>query len=170
MDDKTYWTGVPCRRGHLAARYKSSKHCVQCTRIVSLMSDRTKRLSSKRRTNLKFKLTHWPLRLIQKAASRAKRAGLEFDLTEDWARSVWTGNCVLSGIKFEHSSGRAGPTSASIDRIDSSRGYTKDNCRFVSFHVNRVKSNLTNETFESLVIDVARITLQLRMESIGICA
>lgn len=46
---------------------------------------------------------------------------------------------------------------ASLDRIDSSRGYTKDNVRVISYKANRMKNNATEEqliAFAKGVLDV----------------
>lgn len=76
---------------------------------------------------------------------RAKTRNIPFDLTPEWARSVWTGRCALTGIEFDLSTqpGRTGPRfySPSIDRIEPALGYTQGNCRFVLFAVNALKSD-----------------------------
>jgi hypothetical protein len=62
--------------------------------------------------------------------------------------------CALSGleIKFaatanEH---RAGATTASLDRIDSCKGYTKDNLQWVHKEVNAMKSDFKQDRFVEL--------------------
>lgn len=32
MAAETYFTGKPCKRGHISERYKASKGCVECTK------------------------------------------------------------------------------------------------------------------------------------------
>ena len=85
-------------------------------------------------------------RLWKKAKDAAKErrvTGMEFTLTLEEAREIYRqsgGRCAVSGLSFNetfrvpHSTRR--PFKASIDRIDSSRGYTKDNVRFVCCIVN----------------------------------
>ena len=29
----TYFTGIPCRNGHVSRRYSSNRHCVACDRL-----------------------------------------------------------------------------------------------------------------------------------------
>lgn len=84
---------------------------------------------------------------IYEAKSRASRNSLPFDLTHEWAQSKWTGKCELTGAAFEYpSDGKTSPFSPSLDRIDGSKGYTQDNCRFILWAVNRFKSNYDDDT------------------------
>ncbi len=79
--------------------------------------------------------------LFYRTKCRAKRVGLEFGLTLEWVEEQWkkqNGSCRLTGIPLEF--GRAAtarnPRSPSLDRIDSSRGYTTDNVELVCTWVN----------------------------------
>jgi len=73
-----------------------------------------------------------PVRCIFLAAkNRAERKGLSFTLTLDALVELWmaqAGRCALSGLRFGK---KCSPFSASLDRIDSSRGYVPGNVRFV---------------------------------------
>lgn len=76
---------------------------------------------------------------------RARERGLHFSLSDEWARSVWTGACAMTGIEFVvDMSGATGPKplSATIDRINANAGYTPDNCRFVLSCVNNFRGTL----------------------------
>lgn len=60
------------------------------------------------------------------------------------------GICALSGEPLTWYSGRgrhASPQNISIDRIDSSKGYLKDNVHLVCYIVNLMKNNLTIDRF-----------------------
>lgn len=76
--------------------------------------------------------------LVRDAGKRAKKKGLDFDLTSAWARDRWTGRCEVSGLEFKKGSMRS-MFSASIDRIDPKMGYTQGNCRFILMAVNMLK-------------------------------
>jgi hypothetical protein len=82
--------------------------------------------------------------LFNNAKDRARRTGKEFDLTEEWIIEILkNGICQATGIPFDleqgdgQGQGRAwGP---SLDRIDNSEGYTKDNTQVVCWIYNRAK-------------------------------
>lgn len=83
--------------------------------------------------------------MICQARNRSNNSGLTFDLTQEWAQSRWTGACELTGLEFSHPSKGRSQFSASIDRIDNSLGYTKDNCRFILWAINKLKGEDTDE-------------------------
>jgi len=74
------------------------------------------------------------------ARKRAEKAGRPFDLTPEFLSALLAaqdGKCALTGIPFEEPrGGRNNPFVLSLDRIDSTRGYTKDNVRLVVFAMN----------------------------------
>lgn len=86
-------------------------------------------------------------RLVNAARARSKKSGLEFNLTVDDFEIPET--CPLLGITLFVAAGRKSVkfNSASLDRIDSSKGYTKDNVWIISFKANTMKSNSTLEEF-----------------------
>ena len=47
--DKRYTTGEPCKNGHEAPRYVSSKHCTECQRLRTLKYGRKKSSKEKAR-------------------------------------------------------------------------------------------------------------------------
>jgi hypothetical protein len=79
--------------------------------------------------------------LLRMAKKRSERNGWEFDLTKEWiTERIQRNTCELSGQSFmfkntTHNT-HFNPYSPSIDRIDSSKGYTKDNCRVVLACIN----------------------------------
>lgn len=58
------------------------------------------------------------------------------------------GKCIYTGIflNFTTNQGGIGST-ASLDRIDSNKDYTKDNVQFVHRDVNKMKMDFSNEYF-----------------------
>jgi hypothetical protein len=100
--------------------------------------------------------------LIQKRADAKKRCNknsrIQFDVSvEDWINQYekQNGVCALTGITmtWEYSSDENKdfyssvkyPYNLSPDRIDSSKGYTKDNLQFVCNRVNAMKNNMNTE-------------------------
>jgi len=75
---------------------------------------------------------------------RARTKGLAYDLTQNWLRDkVSTGVCDVTGIKFNTKEANTitNPYYPSIDRIDSNKGYTEDNCQLVVFIYNVLKAD-----------------------------
>jgi hypothetical protein len=88
--------------------------------------------------------------------SRGKVTQLNLDfLVELWDKQK--GICPYTGIKMELS-GREkhGPCSASLDRIDSSKGYEKDNVEFVCLFINYGKNRFPRESVLQFLADVRR--------------
>lgn len=82
----------------------------------------------------------WTISILS-AKGRARDFGLPFDLTNEWAKARWTGECELTGIPFtlgaRGSSGKL--RSPSIDKITPGLGYVQSNCRFILHCVNMFK-------------------------------
>jgi hypothetical protein len=77
--------------------------------------------------------------------SRAKKKGLEMSLTQEWIAARYKKGCAVTGIPFADGGTVGNSTkSASIDRIDNSKGYTQGNCRLVLYSVNMFKGTMTD--------------------------
>lgn len=82
----------------------------------------------------------------------AQRKGREWSVTPEYLWSLWEqqeGKCALSGLSLRHG------TDASIDRIDSSRGYVEGNVQWVHQKINRMKTDFDEHEFLSLCKSVA---------------
>lgn len=77
------------------------------------------------------------------AKSRAEQNGLEFDL--EISDIVIPKTCPCLGIEIVPGEKDGISNSPSIDRIDSTKGYTKDNIWVISYKANRIKNNATPE-------------------------
>ena len=74
---------------------------------------------------------------------RAKEHGWEFNLTPE--DIIIPDVCPILGIPLEWGNTKNKEYSPSIDRIDSSKGYTKDNIWVISTKANVMKNNATFE-------------------------
>lgn len=91
-------------------------------------------------------------RIWSRTKARAKAAGIEFTLTRnDIADMTVPITCPVLGIPVRMERGKQTDNSLSIDRIDSSRGYTPDNVVFVSWRVNRLKSDASLTEMRQMV-------------------
>ena len=104
------------------------------------------------------------LRSMNGARARAAAKGREFDLDADWITERVSLNnfcCELTGIEFY--TGRFGlpvhrAFSPSLDRIDNSRGYTKDNVRIILLAANIMLSDWGHSVFKAVAINYATHT------------
>jgi hypothetical protein len=82
------------------------------------------------------------LPLSSYAVNNAAKDGLQ------WVCKVCDNKCPIFGFNLEWNGNGFRETSPSIDRIDSSRGYTKDNIQIISWKANRIKGYATVEDLE----------------------
>lgn len=90
--------------------------------------------------------------LISSSKNRAKQLDRVFELTEEILKKQLlkqNNKCFFTGRVFDKT------TPISIDRIDSSLGYTHDNIQLVIYRTNMMKSNLSTEDFISLCREIA---------------
>ncbi len=88
--------------------------------------------------------------LLNSSKQRAASRNREHSLTLDEIKNLWPedNKCPVFGFELEWNSAGFRETSPSIDRIDSNKGYTKDNVQIISWKANRIKSNATQEDLE----------------------
>lgn len=98
------------------------------------------------------KQNHPELYLWKYAKARSAYDNLEFDL--ELSDIVIPEVCPYFGTPFRMNDKE---WAASLDRIDSSRGYTKDNIQVISYKANKMKNNATVQelvTFAKGVLEV----------------
>ena len=90
--------------------------------------------------------------IYAQARHRAKKSGIPFELVFDDVMNIWNdqrGLCALTGVQMTHKS--AGLYNGSVDRIDSSKGYTVDNIQLVSVIAQTIKWDNDMETLKLLM-------------------
>lgn len=85
---------------------------------------------------------------------RSKEKNMYNDLTLDYLMYLWEkqdGKCALTGIQMTYKfyEGRVN-TNLSVDRIDSTKGYSKDNVQLVCMAANQMKNDLSMSEFLEL--------------------
>jgi len=78
---------------------------------------------------------------------------IDNDLTLEYLKGMWdyqNGYCAISGLKMEMDITRESPSKASLDRIDSSKGYVLGNVQWVCLFVNYAKSDFEDEPIKKL--------------------
>lgn len=105
--------------------------------------------------NSKDRSPHWkgkygiPATYFRAVCASAKSRGIDFKIEYEDMAAVFNGKCALSGISIEHGE------NASLDRIDSSKGYVSGNIQWVHKDVNKIKTNLNQEYFIYLCKKIA---------------
>lgn len=88
------------------------------------------------------------------AKKRANKKGLDFDIDLDFMYYLWNkqkGLCNISKLPMTfYFKNNHRKYNLSVDRIDSTRGYTKDNVQLVCDVVNRMKLDLSMKEFVTL--------------------
>ena len=91
--------------------------------------------------------------MLMQARRRATLRELEIDIDLPYVRYLYDkqeGRCLLTGLPFQvaqQSEYRANPFVPSIDRIDSTKGYTKQNTRLVLYAINSAMNEWGEEVF-----------------------
>lgn len=129
------------------------KACINIEKKIAAKKFReaNRELSISRVVNYKRKLKardpvkHRALACYGDSRKRSVKHSWEFDLTSEFILELMRKqtHCPLLDCKLTYE-GRC-DSLASIDRIDSSRGYTKDNVQIISYLANLMKSSATRE-------------------------
>src|ERR1019366_3486233 len=96
------------------------------------------------------------VKLMQGAKNRAKKYHHIFALDSHFLLELWnnqSAKCALTNIPFEFENNTihdTNPFAPSIDRINSTGGYTKDNVRLVCVAVNYALNEFGEETFKQI--------------------
>jgi len=77
--------------------------------------------------------------LLQSAYQRSKKKNLEYNLDYNWAVENFKETCPVFGIPLTFFTRT--DSSATIDRFDNNKGYTKENCHIISWKANSIKSS-----------------------------
>lgn len=108
-----------------------------------------KKYRARNRDNLNFRLQA----LLNASRQRAALKGREHSITIEDLKELYPkdGKCPVFGFELEFGDSGFRETSPSIDRIDSTKGYTRDNIQIISWKSNRLKAYATVEDLEILV-------------------
>lgn len=157
------WT-TPCKLNYV----NKCKACINIEKKAyqKLWRNKNKELSVARTQKFKAKLRlENPMKSRASAAyndshKRAKRQGMNFDLTSAYILSLLesTPICPYFGYTLTYTVGKD-KTLASLDRIDSSKGYTQDNVQIISYFANLMKSSATQEELVLFAQGILKLTV-----------
>lgn len=154
-----FFTGKPCRNGHVAPRYaKSSPVCVSCSREAYIRRRPTTLKELKERYNADPQAHrvkeiqrnkanpkgYWAKNTYKSARNRAKTKNLPFNLTRKYLESIAPDTCPVFGINFVFfGAGITSILSPSLDRLRPELGYVEGNVQVISLKANSIKSSAT---------------------------
>lgn len=109
----------------------------------------SKEYRKRNKDNLEFRLQG----LLNASRARAREKGRDHELTLQDLKKLFPvdGCCPVFGFKLEWNQAGFRETSPSLDRIDSTKGYTLDNVQIISWKANRIKSYATVEELEAVI-------------------
>jgi hypothetical protein len=107
-------------------------------------------------TSAKYLHEHQEMRMYNTSKHRAKKHNIEFTIKlED---IIITKFCPLLGIPITNIFGKGRQqTNASLDRLDSAKGYTKENIQVISDLANRMKQDATPEQLITFAKNILQI-------------
>ena len=100
--------------------------------------------------------------------NNAKNRSIEFLITPEEAYSVWinqNGLCALSGIELNLKT--IYEITASLDRIDSSLGYTIDNIQWIHKQINIMKNVYSNSDLIDICYKIVETDVNKRLKKSG---
>ncbi len=140
---------LPCNRVRNRASYRKRQIfiCKNPALVTARSNNRNK--NQKIREVLGNDASRKIIQMHLSAKSRAKKKGLEFDVTPNDLLELYVERCPILNIKLNWKGGRSrkGATfdSPSLDRKIPSLGYVKDNLWIISYRANTIKSDATPE-------------------------
>lgn len=97
----------------------------------------------------------------------ARLRNWNFEITMEYAWDIWVeqgGICVLSGMIIELHSNRSGKNTASLDRIDSTKGYIEGNVQWLHKDINKLKRSLAEDRF----VEICKLVNSLHNEKVNL--
>ena len=153
-----YFTGKPCKHGHISERMVKGGSCRTCKNFLAQSQRNNNREEYNKYCREKKKESYTTEKrralyiknnvkeLFYAAKQRAKVKGISFTITlED---VIIPNSCPVFGIPLDHRDKHHTPT---LDRKVNDLGYVKGNVQVISEKANRIKTNGTIEDFEQII-------------------
>lgn len=107
-------------------------------------------------TSAKYLQDNQELRMYNTSKQRAKKRNINFTIIKE--DIVIPKFCPLLGIPITNIMGKGRQqTNASLDRLDNTKGYTKDNIQIISDLANRMKQDATPEQLITFAKNILQI-------------
>ena len=145
MIDIIVFESIPCKYGHNEGRYIRNRTCVVCDRerskkIRNAPGGKEKHLEANKRSRKKIRAERPLQSRFYEAKHRANKSGLEFSMIMSDLHQVDI--CPYLGVPLNYFN-KFDDYTATIDRIDSTKGYVSGNVEIISHRANRIKNDGT---------------------------
>ena len=153
-----YFTGKPCKHGHISERLVKGGSCKECKNTISAKKREENREKYNKYCREKKKEHYSPEKrremhkknitseMFYAAKSRAKNKNLTFTITKEDV--IIPKTCPVFGIPLDSRDVFHTP---SLDRIINDLGYVKGNVRVIRSKANRLINNGTIEEFKQIL-------------------
>ena len=178
--EKIYISSRPCPRGHEfpTVRITASGGCRECGRersrdayrsgsvkvspnreaVLKKWNHSVKGKTAKQKWREKDPRRAWIVGVFGGAKARSLSKSLPFNITKDFLESIIPDKCPVFGTVLKFSQGyRSDGSSASLDRMIPSLGYTIGNVRIISRRANTIKSDASVEEIEAIAAWMRRV-------------
>jgi len=163
------YEGRACLHGHGTTRLVASGDCVVCRNTAKNISAQQKRAARgllKVGRKRKYPLFIGPPKPIRKHPPKPvtdfdfwvkrSRTGntARTKLSVEYYKTLFVTHCPLLGLEltYENCGQKAAPNNyATLDRIDSSKGYVKGNVQILSFRANTIKGDASLEELKLII-------------------
>ncbi len=136
-----------CKETNSEKFYKKVKH--YC--IIHILEKTRAYHANQARNNISYYRRNTLKAKISSAKTRSRKKKLDFDIDEQFVRGLLdkqNNRCIYTGIEFIPLNRKY---SMSIDKIDPTKGYTKDNIQLTGRYVNTMKARLTESEFFEII-------------------
>lgn len=116
-------------------------YCIACT------ATKAKESYLRKRDNITYKLKSQ----LSASKQRAEKKNLQHTLTLQELESLYPKDMICPVFGFTMQWGNPKWSSPSLDRIDSTKGYTLNNCQVISNKANKLKNDATLQELKDLV-------------------
>lgn len=146
----------PCQTSYNRKYKEKNKEHVQ--QLMSVWNE--KNFSRRQEKARQYKKEYPEKIMLGQARIRARDKGLAFNLTEEFLRGliVATKVCPVFGTRLSYgeSRGKQLPDSASLDRVDPTRGYIENSVRIISWRANEIKKDASKEELRQILTYMER--------------
>lgn len=158
---EVYFTGVPCKYGHISHRSAKYSYCMECNRIYGRERAREQREKDpeefrkyRRRLHSKDPIGG----LYRGTKSRARVRGISFTITLEDLELDGCCQCCGREMFVTEEKGYQKPHSPSLDRLIPKLGYIPGNVNVICWRCNDVKRNSTLDELRTVVAWLERMT------------